>query len=774
MPRGLDFDTTGTIRRLGSGERTGGAQGRGQEGDIVLQSADGVRFVLSDLDHREGFHPTGGNLIDITGRTGDDSFGGLSPWLDATFPRQPKWERLEVLDGAVRVEGVDSGDPRVRLRTWWVLADPDSFGTQGRLHIRTEVELLAGAPVHDYELGDLVAWGRLGAFAPGPGTALADWKGPLPWVGAQGPGLAVLLVGEGPLTGPHGSSWSDPIWTTVDLEVGRPVTYSRDLYVGRTLAELVEVFWTRRGIRAAPAAGTVRDPRGLTVAGVDLLVEQQQGGVFRPLVSGRTDSIGLFRPALPAGTFRVVGRSPSRRVLAEHTFEHDPDRGAAFWSLPLSYQGRIELSARGPDQKPIPARFRFFPLDGTPPLDLGPASAAVGGDRMYALGPTVLRLPPGRYEVVATRGPQWSIGRKVVDVSENGEPVAVSFDLRPTLSAASWTSCDLHVHSELSADSAVPRRDALLATLGEGLQCFASTDHDTTADWRPDLAALGNTHPLLWIPGIEVTAEPQGHWNALPWAPELGAFDHAGLPPDALVSGLRTRSPTSLLQVNHPLWKGNGLLAYLGLDEGTGLPRTRRDDGSPSGATTDWDLYELVNGKHLDEVPASLAFWERLSATGRRSALTGNSDSHRLVGQERGVPRTYVATSRPELHPVLDALRARRTVASTGPTLSEIERPAAGTFGVQAEFPAWMDDVRFELRAIRGGKVEPLPHRLPFGSCGTAQDGLTRLCIAEAELGLPKPEVVVVIARGERPMEPWMDVPPFAVRAFELDQPGLR
>ena len=53
-----------------------------------------MRFVVSGLEHREGFHETGGNLLDIAVDDGPDHLDGMSTWFEQVFPRQAAYDRV--------------------------------------------------------------------------------------------------------------------------------------------------------------------------------------------------------------------------------------------------------------------------------------------------------------------------------------------------------------------------------------------------------------------------------------------------------------------------------------------------------------------------------------------------------------------------------------------------------------------------------------------------------------------------------------------------------
>ena len=220
-----------TVRILAAGETLPGPSAVAREGDVLLTSGGGVRFVLSALDHRIGVHQTGGNLVDIAIEGGEDVFDGMCTWLDRTFPRQAAYRELQVDGQQVTVTGVDGSDPDIAVQTSWRLLPEGDDRLLARLEISTTVTNLGDAPVVDYDLGDIIGWGGLAHFAPGPGYELVGVDETIPWVGGQAWDHAVLLVADAPFDGPHGASWSDPVYTAGVLLPSAPATYRRQLLV---------------------------------------------------------------------------------------------------------------------------------------------------------------------------------------------------------------------------------------------------------------------------------------------------------------------------------------------------------------------------------------------------------------------------------------------------------------------------------------------------------------------------------------------------------------
>jgi hypothetical protein len=773
----VDEAPTARARRLRDGESLTGASAIGQAGDVLLTSGKGVRFVITDLDHRVGVHQTGGNLVDIALADGDDHFDGMATWFERTFPRQAAYREIQVDDGQVTVTGVDGGDDHIAVQTTWKLLPEQDDGVLARLEISTTVTNHGDAPIADYDLGDIVGWGGLRHFAPGLGWEPAGQDATVPWVGGQATGYAVLLVGDEPMSGPHGSSWTDPVYRVGALLPTVPVTYSRQLLVGFSLADLVPAALQQLGVEATEVLVEVQC-RGEGVAGIAVeAVEVADDGAEIPALVGVTDVDGSFKTLLPPGRYRFLAKSPARKLLSAHHGLVRPGQPAHFVTT-VSPEGRIHVRVTDPDGRDIPARITVVGAGRVPTPSLGPTSRAIGGNRAHITGPTGLPVPPGAYVVTASRGPAWSIESREVHVPELGPGVEVpdfTVALKQLVPTVGWRQCDLHQHAAWSYDSAVPPVDGIIASAAEGLDCIATTDHDAVADWTADLAHAGQTDSILWLPGIEVSSEQTaGHYNAYPWPPELGTVEHVGLDPAGVVAAIRARAPDALVQLNHPMPERIGMFSNVGIDPRTGLLIDRDEDGAPTGATWDWDIIEILNGKNVADGELALLAWLRMYDGGRSMAtLVGNSDSHRLVGQERGVARTWIHVgAQAGVDGVVQGLKTgERVTATTGPFLDLVPAGAVALeeapIRVTLMAPEWMPVDEIEL--LGGDPVGNGSWSLGTwrpgtpGLTETVVDGL-RTWVLEYRVPLGGTEGwIIATARGREPMEPWMDTTAFAV-----------
>ncbi|MFO0626044.1 MAG: CehA/McbA family metallohydrolase [Polyangiales bacterium] len=346
---------------------------------------------------------------------------------------------------------------------------------------------------------------------------------------------------------------------------------------------------------------------------------------------------------------------------------------------------RVSLRVRVPDADtaaalPVRVVFRGLAPTGTP--DLGPVHRASGaGPVVVAVrGEATVSVPPGRYRVAASHGPEWSLGLSEVDLRD-GRDAAVDLALRHELPMPAQVPCDLHVHARPSYDSQVSVEDRVASLVAEGVRFAVPTEHNIVGDYAPGVAALPAAvrAPLAWVPAVEVTTDPRdtplGHFNVYPYPPAPGVVN-GGPPPWVGVTArevflaARQRDPDAVLQVNHPrMAPGIGYFDLTGLDPWRNVARSPAYDPG-------YTALEVFNGLDLGDLPrveAVLADYMALLGTGARYVATGSSDSHNLAFQTAGYPRTYVdapgddGEGAADVDLVLRGLRAGRAMVTAGP-----------------------------------------------------------------------------------------------------------
>jgi hypothetical protein len=210
--------------------------------------------------------------------------------------------------------------------------------------------------------------------------------------------------------------------------------------------------------------------------------------------------------------------------------------------------------------------------------------------------------------------------------------------------------------------------------LAEGVDLAVATDHNRITDLSATVHALNQSDRLATVAGDEITSAGTryGHFNAYPLPVPSGALEE-GVPvyfgklPQEMFESARALG-ARVVQVNHArMAPGIGYFDLVHLD-----PATGRANGEFS---SDFDAFEAYNGMWIErrekvrEGPLDLV---ALARRGKRVAALGDSDSHKLLYEEAGYPRTFVHTPRDPIATRFDRvvdvlLGSRDTTVSSGP-----------------------------------------------------------------------------------------------------------
>jgi hypothetical protein len=388
---------------------------------------------------------------------------------------------------------------------------------------------------------------------------------------------------------------------------------------------------------------------------------------------------------------------------------------------------------------------------------MGTNSLSLGG---VESDPTTVTLAPGRYRVIATRGPEYELVEVVIE-ARAGETRSLPL-VAPAraIETPGWIAADLHVHSAASFDSGIAYTERVRSFAAQGGEVLVATDHDRVFDLAPAIAELGMSTSIASVVGVESTsilhseAAPYGYGHAnafpLPVRPELfrnGAPTSQGVRLSAMMAEVRELPGVRVVQLNHPR-TGSGepsdesLFTHLSV-AGRAFDPTLPLDADPNRVLLerdpssglrdlDYDAVELLNGPTwpgLDYYKRVRADWFSMLLQGEVRTATANSDSHRLE-KPVGVPRTYIpqADDRPSAfdeQAFVAALRQGRVFGTTGPFI-ELDLGGAGmgdrftgrsaTLSLRVRAAAWAAADR--ARVFVNGR---LISELPLESDGSAR-----------------------------------------------------
>lgn len=761
------------VHPMRAGEELGGPNATGKPGDWVLEN-DEVVFVIDALGGGAGFAESGGNLLDAAdARVRKDELGQFFTFF-GTFPRQGVYTKIDTRsepDGTavVLARGKELYDASLDVVTEYRLRPNERV-----LVVRTTVTNGGTSAVTGLGLGDAIQWGGAEKVAPGKP---AGFKGPSrgQFIGAVGRFASYAIAAEnGELGAINGTTWTDTVQVKdVSLAPGASASYTRSFVVGERpdvaslVAQLPRVsggelgllevaLRTAKGepVRAVPGAKVVLGTEALPIT----LVAMKDGDTFAGMVP-----VGSWDVAyVPSVGRRADGASAKADVKGS---------GSARVTLTVTDASSAMLGPCMEASVAIPCKLTIEGIDDTATPNLGPAHVAGLAKNVVTLRPSEIAtvpLPHGRYRVTASRGPEYDLTPIEITVPSAAPP---PFALRRVVETKGYVSADFHQHSILSADAPVATRDRVLANAAEGVEVAVATEHNAIADLAPTVAELGLAGFLVQIAGDELTSDasrkPFGHANVYPVAPQTDRPRNGApavrdrLAADVFADARALPGGPHVLQVNHPRSGMNGYFDQLGFDAKTGV-------GTAPGYDASFDAIEIWNGRVVAHRTRVLEDYFALLRTGHPATPIADTDTHGIVGEEPGYPRTFVRMNDAALDhwdvarsgELTKAIRdVRDVVLSNGPFLAVsangvgiggVTRPRSGVVDVKVTVTTapWVVVDKAEIRLAKAGPGSTVPLAPKKNAAGAL--------VAEASFSVrvKEDDALVVSVSGTKPMRP--------------------
>lgn len=729
--------------------RAGGAPVLEEPRDYAL-STERLRLVVGNDGNGMERHQRYGALIDLGGDNAatEDELIDLRTVLfvagNQTPTRMLGIEVTRMGEKPLLAVQEASRDGRFELRTEYRLSEKQDY-----VELVSTVTNVSTKKVSAVQLGDRGRWPGTTAFAPRLGYVHLATRADVPWFGRSGKKLSHGFVfPNGPaqtsfqfdVVGPAGEV---ALGLGTELGPGQSAEFRRDVVVvPGGLGSLAEIAWRLLGkpvgvargkLRPAPSWGTVsaRHPDGRTVLSVPVDVD------------------GSYRLPLPVADYRFALASPGG---------DDEELGSVHEGAQLELNlvpprpGRLNYVLTDEQEQPMPGRLVVRGVAPTKDPDLVPAESEAGTKNMlYSLtGAGSIELPAGRYDVLATHGPEYSMPRQELELNAD---LGATFRgvLARTVDTSGWLASDFHVHASPSKDSNVPLSERVLTLAAEGIELAVPTDHNHVTDYAEPIAISHLGGKLASMTGVEITTLGWGHFNAYPYPKSLEVPPTHETSPLEIFAVVRARAPQAVLQVNHPRMPGVGYFNKGEVDTKTGTAEAPE-------FSFGFDTLEVSNGFDLEDPSVferNLREWFELLNVGHRYTAVGNSDSHRVVFQWAGWPRTYVRVpdqdvTRVNPLEVAKALTSGHALVSCGIFVLPQVNGGAGpgdtvqgsniTLGIRVGAPDWIDVSRVEVYA-NGAKVEERTRDTPL------QKSVWKLSI---DLSLKADTWLVVVARGDK------------------------
>lgn len=524
--------------------------------------------------------------------------------------------------------------------------------------------------------------------------------------------------------------------------------FVRDFVVAKHLGEVATIIERSRaavsGAKLGQLSGTVRSG-GTPVANARVTFSTSSGlsAVFI------TDANGQYNGTLTARAYNAVAWAAGRLPSAQQSVTLS-DVAPLVVNFDLSGTRTLTVNVAAATGGPLPAKVTVLCQSGTcaaphytlnvftdtikdPLLESMQAVAYVG-----ASGTAAIQVPPGQYEVIVTRGPEYSIFPNTYPTTPGFQvdlrtaDATVNATLHRVLDTTGYMSADFHVHAVNSPDAPVSNEERVMSFMGDGIDVIVSTDHDYVTDFAPYITKLGADAFIASVTGEEVSTMDFGHYNLFPLARDQndpitgGAVDWAGgrgptLNPKLIFEAGRAKGARTV-HFNHPRGFLGGF-THLKVDTDTLATHADPRDfrmAVPAGSNTavssllmssDFNAFEILNSAD-DEFDVSKMKpvandWFTLLSRGLRVAATGVSDTHRryVASGWRTWVNTGVDTSAQfNALSMSDALNALKAQASNGPFVRISARrvnsggtPTSAAVGMGETIPLSNDDVEVTL-----------------------------------------------------------------------------
>ncbi|MCP4174738.1 MAG: CehA/McbA family metallohydrolase [Fuerstiella sp.] len=373
---------------------------------------------------------------------------------------------------------------------------------------------------------------------------------------------------------------------------------------------------------------------------------------------------------------------------------------------------------------------------------------------IYCTGQAEFGLPPGTYEIVAGRGPEYGIDVRKLTVTAT-ESLTLQFSIEREVATDGFAACDTHVHTLTHSghgDSTV--RERMLTLAGEGIEFPVATDHNVHIDYEELARELGVRDFFTPVIGNEVTTK-FGHFNVFPVAtadvpiPDYKADNW----PDIFASIYGT-ADVQVAILNHSRDIHSNYRPF-GPEHHLAATSTNLDG---------WDLranaMEVVNSAaQQTEVMQLVHDWMSQLNAGRRLTPVGCSDSHDVARHFVGQGRTYIRCDDSDpgkinVDAAVDAFVAGRVsigcglfadvrvneTAGPGDTVKESEQYHAV---VDVRGPSWMEADELEI-FVNGQSVRTL--KLQVGDRSRA--GVKGRFKTQLPISASQDAFVVAVARG--------------------------
>jgi len=477
-------------------------------------------------------------------------------------------------------------------------------------------------------------------------------------------------------------SLSQPIsWESVsmNLDPGKSFEARYVLLVDVEAEDLLKNIYQILGVRAAKVKIETADYHGELM---EVVIQDMSSRVFFSSFFEKPQPLVVM---LPQGHYSV--RAHFFPAVVENLLSVDLEKENTCL-LQAPPKGKVKISIRNNAGAFVPGKTTFIGLDPTRTLYFRPENPLETNNyheffknSCFPLSEGLeVDLPAGTYMISASRGPEYTLDQRVVEVLKDSLQEVV-FQIDKIIEGTNLISVDPHMHT-LNSDGSMTIAERIKSVVAEGVDVAISADHNYISDYPSVLKNLGLGDYLAVLMGQEVSPLDvyqvyMPEFNRFPLRiregePGNGAIDIRFFENNTPIFGeSRRKDPRALIQVNHPRRRGYGYFTYYQLDPETAATALK-------GFDTSFDLLEVMNGPFFshdkNKNSEVIADWLHLLNRGYFFPIIGSSDSHEIDKNEPGYARTYVfykgeKGNKLDTSAIIQAMKKGQSFVSTGPII---------------------------------------------------------------------------------------------------------
>lgn len=482
---------------------------------------------------------------------------------------------------------------------------------------------------------------------------------------------------------------------------------------------------------------------------------------------------------LPPGDYVVraeaIGHEPAEQTISVTNL-------AKTHTLTLGPASIVVADIRDEQGNAIPCKVSFYGANvnskqtKTPNFGLDSQSGSVGNCVYSANGQFVRAIPPGTYDILISRGPEYDAVFERVKVQQGGEQ-KITAVLKRVIDTTGWVSAELHSHSSPSGDNTSDQLGRVENLICEHIEFAPCTEHQRIESYDDQLAILNAAAFMATCNGMELTGSPLpiNHQNAFPlklnpFAQDGGGPRTSSNPVEQIARlAMWDDNADKVVQSNHPNLKQ--MLFDRDLD-GT-------DDNGFAEMLNYMDIIEVHPPEDIFLTDAQIAAmdnpgrtrmkaWMKLIASGQRIPGVVNTDAH-YNHNGSGWLRNWLrcSTDAPQgikTSEMIERLEKGEIIMSTGPFMNvtfqhdDLEQPAnigdsvnvrsdQGSLRVKVQCANWLDVNRVEV--FVNGKIVPELSRTRASHPESFRDGVVKFN-QELPVKLPPNSFIIVGAIGEK------------------------